>query len=192
MKDLLNVPWDMPKLRKRTQHAMQAPNSSSNNSSNAAAPATRDNGTSISGFSNKTRPHSMPVCPFPSSADNDALTAAGNNSNTNNVEKDPHLDRHPPPSSDNLELVLPQNVPPPPPGFEDSGDEYYLGQQQQPHRRPHPRPRPRMTLSFGVDTALKTLMFATGGGGGGGGGGPPFGLNDCEEVDPTVPLDRQE
>ena len=45
------------------------------------------------------------------------------------------------------------------------------------------RQRPKMTLSFGVDPTLKTLMFAT---------NSPFSLNDCEEVDPNLPLDRQE
>ncbi len=43
--------------------------------------------------------------------------------------------------------------------------------------------RPKMTLSFGVDPSLKTLMFAT---------NSPFSLNDCEEVNPNLPLDRQE
>jgi hypothetical protein len=40
-----------------------------------------------------------------------------------------------------------------------------------------------MTLSFGVETSTKSLMFAT---------NSPFELNDCEEVDPNLPLDRQE
>ena len=45
------------------------------------------------------------------------------------------------------------------------------------------RRRPQMTLSFGVDTTQKTLMFAT---------ESPFLLNDCQDIDPNLPLDRQE
>ena len=45
------------------------------------------------------------------------------------------------------------------------------------------RKRPQMTLSFGVDTNQKTLMFAT---------ESPFPLNDCQDIDPNLPLDRQE
>ena len=45
------------------------------------------------------------------------------------------------------------------------------------------RQRPKMTLSFGVDPSRKSLMFTT---------NSPFGLNDCVEVDPNLPLDRQE
>ena len=45
------------------------------------------------------------------------------------------------------------------------------------------RHRPKMTLSFGVDPSRKSLMFTT---------NSPFGLNDCAEVDPSLPLDRQE
>jgi len=45
------------------------------------------------------------------------------------------------------------------------------------------RRRPQMTLSFGVDTTQKTLMFAT---------DSPFLLNDCQDIDPSLPLDRQE
>merc|ERR1712018_390820 len=45
------------------------------------------------------------------------------------------------------------------------------------------RRKPQMTLSFGVDTSQKTLMFAT---------ESPFPLNDCQDIDPNLPLDRQE
>ncbi len=41
-----------------------------------------------------------------------------------------------------------------------------------------------MTLSFGVDPAHKSLMFSS--------ANSPFSLNDCQEVDPNLPLDRQE
>jgi len=47
-----------------------------------------------------------------------------------------------------------------------------------------PRRRPRMTLSFGVDCSKKTLMFSN--------DQSPFNLADCEEIDPNLPLDRQE
>jgi hypothetical protein len=44
-----------------------------------------------------------------------------------------------------------------------------------------------MVLSFGagvgVDPKQKTLMFST---------NSPFHLNDCQEIDPTLPLERQE
>lgn len=49
------------------------------------------------------------------------------------------------------------------------------------------RNRPKMVLSFGagvgVDPKQKTLMFST---------NSPFHLNDCQEIDPTLPLERQE
>ena len=47
------------------------------------------------------------------------------------------------------------------------------------------RMRPKMTLSFGLDPSgpQKSLMFAT---------NSPFDLNDCTEIQPHVPLDRQE
>ena len=45
------------------------------------------------------------------------------------------------------------------------------------------RNRPQMTLMFGVNPTEKTLMFAT---------NSPFGLNDCVEINPNQPLERQE
>jgi len=111
-----------------------------------------------------------------------------------------------------LELRL-TNIPPPPPGFEDSGDEFYLDKPEFPVEEPTTedtetmnlseeeverqgevlmrrtgsvsdrRQRPKMTLSFGVDPSRKSLMFTT---------NSPFGLNDCVEVDPNLPLDRQD
>jgi hypothetical protein len=45
------------------------------------------------------------------------------------------------------------------------------------------RNRPQMTLLFGVNTSEKTLMFAT---------NSPFGLIDCVEINPSLPLERQE
>ena len=45
------------------------------------------------------------------------------------------------------------------------------------------RRRPQMTLSFGVDPKEKTLMFAT---------NSPFLLNDCQDIDPALPLEKQE
>jgi hypothetical protein len=86
MRELLNVPWDMPKLRKKTEH-MQLLKSSS------------------------TRPTSMPASTC--FALNRPATMAG----------------APPPEQSgvvNLGIRI-QNIPPPPPGFEDSGDEFYLG-----------------------------------------------------------------
>lgn len=40
-----------------------------------------------------------------------------------------------------------------------------------------------MTLSFGIDPKEKTLMFTT---------ETAFLLNDCQEIDPNLPLERQE
>ena len=40
-----------------------------------------------------------------------------------------------------------------------------------------------MTLSFGIDPKQKTLMFAT---------EDPYHLNDCQDIDPNLPLERQE
>merc|ERR1712080_49853 len=45
------------------------------------------------------------------------------------------------------------------------------------------RQRPQMTLSFGIDPKQKTLMFAT---------EDPYHLNDCQDIDPNLPLERQE
>ena len=45
------------------------------------------------------------------------------------------------------------------------------------------RNRPQMTLMFGVNTNEKTLMFVT---------NSPFGLIDCVEINPSLPLERQE
>ena len=40
-----------------------------------------------------------------------------------------------------------------------------------------------MTLSFGVDPKQKTLMFTT---------ESPFHLNDCQDIDANLPLEKQE
>ena len=49
------------------------------------------------------------------------------------------------------------------------------------------RRRTQMTLSFGedigVDPKQKTLMFTT---------ESPFHLNDCQEIDANLPLEKQE
>ena len=56
---------------------------------------------------------------------------------------------------------------------------YFIGHQKLSIRRR----RPQMTLSFGVDPKEKTLMFAT---------NSPFLLNDCQDIDPALPLEKQE
>lgn len=85
--------------------------------------------------------------------------------------------------------------PPPPPGFVDDTSQYYLpenlndDERTSDHEESRPpqivqrRNRPQMTLSFGTNTAKKTLMFAT---------NSPFALNSCVEINPNLPLDRQE
>ena len=40
-----------------------------------------------------------------------------------------------------------------------------------------------MTLSFGVDPKQKTLMFTN---------ESPFHLNDCQDIDANLPLEKQE
>ena len=182
MRDLLNVPWDMPKLRKRTQQQERQQQPMFTDAPAANAFGGRHH-----------RPHSMPVCPFPSSADNQNAKEESEERQSENNDLDGTPPSLPPPQSGNKELVLSLNAPPPPPGFEDSEDEYYLqGQRQQQQQQQQQQQllarrrqqRPQMTLSFGVDPSLnKTLMFAT---------NSPFALNDCEEVDPSMPLDRQE
>ena len=45
------------------------------------------------------------------------------------------------------------------------------------------RRRTQMTLAFGVDPKQKTLMFTT---------EDPFHLNDCQDIDANLPLEKQE
>jgi len=82
--------------------------------------------------------------------------------------------------------------PPPPPGFVDDTNQYYLPENEDDDdEREEPPPpqivqrrnRPQMTLTFGTNTSKKTLMFAT---------NSPFALNSCVDINPNLPLDRQE
>ena len=106
-----------------------------------------------------------------------------------------------------IKLGNAQNIAPPPPGFEDN--EFYLTETQPltqgdtddnvglthlNFKLQQRRQRPKMTLSFaGLDSPQsgssasnqtgRTLMFVT---------NSPFALNDCVEIDPNLPLERQE
>jgi len=100
-------------------------------------------------------------------------------------------------SSGNPELP---SHPAPPPGFADDNNQFYLTEEMdslninsaQPvtdsiMRRPQNlsmrRRRTQMTLAFGVDPKQKTLMFTT---------EDPFHLNDCQDIDANLPLEKQE
>ena len=173
--ELLNVPWSMPKLRKRAQNLLTTDNNNRPQSMLLPQPQIQNPSEE-----EEPRPVSTPItstaiettnndkveeCGFPSAASNEA------------------------PPTERLSLPVAYEPgssphPPPPPGFE---DEFYLHENNRasfPLTGNHAKKeRPKMTLTFGVDPSVKTLMFAT---------NSPFSLNDCEEVDPNVPMDRQE
>lgn len=187
----LDVPWDMPKLKRRLQG--QGSNKNLNNlvqHRRTLELQGSDSGISLDSQDLKDMKELLNV-PW------DMPKLRKKTQQSNFLSSRPQSMNMEPPSrnmsivsnsqssscqSSNENMVLPQPVPPPPPGFEDSGDEFYLANNQF-RGTPERKARPKMTLSFGIDPSLKTLMFAT---------NSPFGLNECEDVDPNLPLDRQE
>merc|ERR1712083_739257 len=81
----------------------------------------------------------------------------------------------------------------PPPGFADDNNEFYLTEEMESLNINSTsgndssllmrRRRTPMTLDFGVDPKQKTLMFTT---------EDPFHLNDCQDIDANLPLEKQE
>lgn len=194
MVELLKLPFDMPKLRRKTQHILRPASMPIND---IAMLRGQDKYLSAS-MNNEAWP-----CPKPSDVstgstmDNYRFQVCDNNVNRNNDST--FLNES---GSAAAETEIPHPAappPPPPPGFADENNQFYLTEDEMESTTAQPvgirqapsnvsnlsmrRRRPQMTLSFGVDTTQKTLMFAT---------DSPFLLNDCQDIDPSLPLDRQE
>uniref|UniRef100_A0A0K2UWR2 SH2 domain-containing protein n=1 Tax=Lepeophtheirus salmonis TaxID=72036 RepID=A0A0K2UWR2_LEPSM len=199
--NLENVPWDMPKLRRRLlqkqnkeglkSYSIQGSDSGISMTSTDLKdllnvpwdmPKLRRK-TSVAGDRPVSLPNDnakiLPPATTPSTSNPSIAFPPREEWKSNlNLEMQPTIQKS---VKDSLCLE-------PPPGFE---DEFYLTETTPQHLRKvnsltecsSTRPRPKMTLSFGVDPSKKTLMFST---------NSPFDLIDCDEVNPNIPLNRQD
>jgi len=207
MVELLKLPFDMPKLRRKTQHILRPASMPIND---IALLRGQDKYLSAS-MNNESWP-----CPKPSDVstgstmDNYQFQVCDNNVRNNDARTALAATRsvttqlldESGSAAEVAETEIPHPAvppPPPPPGFADENNQFYLTEDEMESTTAQPvgirqapsnvsnlsmrRRRPQMTLSFGVDTTQKTLMFAT---------DSPFLLNDCQDIDPSLPLDRQE
>lgn len=238
MAELLQLPFDMPKLRRRKQQFFSRPHSVPNSSQEASAPGSRARPSLVMddqycSSSSSIQSCQMPLAwpgPKPDTVHGSTIRC-NYNYNQNNVKLSnlPYPDNNygaqdgdsnvqiqqqqeeessfPAPNNNvNHHRKMALNVPknrlslpecqapndnnteiPPPSGFEDDTEEqFYLQEENLPQTQNTElfrRRRANMTLSFGIDPTQKTLMFAT---------NSPFWLNDCQAIDPCLPLERQD